>query len=53
MDYEVVEVGHRKRGVRLYKKIVRPDKYAWKVLWTVGSGESYHEKCTHEMMASV
>jgi len=30
----------RKLRVRLSKKIVRPDKYARKMLWTVGNGES-------------
>jgi len=44
IDYEVegvrLEAGQRKLGVRLQKKIVRPDKYARKMLWTVANGES-------------
>jgi len=35
-----LEVGQRKLGVRLQKKIARPDKYARKMRWTVGNGES-------------
>jgi len=34
------EPGQRKLGVRIPKEIVRPDKYAWKMLWTVGNAES-------------
>jgi len=36
----VSEPGQRKLGVRLQKKIVRSDKYARKILWTVENGES-------------
>jgi len=35
-----LEPGQRKRGVRLEKKGVRPDKYATKMLWTIENGES-------------
>jgi len=34
------EAGQRKRGVRLEKKGVRPDKCATKMLWTTENGES-------------
>jgi len=44
MDFEVEgvrsEAGQRKLGVRSKKKIVRPDSYARKMLWTVENGES-------------
>jgi len=34
------EPDQRKLGVRIQKEIVRPDRYARKMLWTVGNGES-------------
>jgi len=44
MNYEAEGVRPRGRpkklGVTLWKKIVRPDKCARKMLWTVGNGES-------------
>ena len=36
MDYEVEGV-RLTAGVRLHKKIVRPNKYAKKMLWTTGN----------------
>jgi len=45
IDYEEEVVKPRDRskktwGMRLQKKIVRPDKYARKMLWTTGNEES-------------
>jgi len=40
MDFEDLEAGQRKLGVRPQKNIVRPEKYARKMLWTVENGES-------------
>jgi len=44
MNYEVegvnLEAGHRKLGVRSQKMILRPDKHARKMLWTIRNAES-------------
>jgi len=44
MDYEVEGVTPRGRSKKSWsevkKKIVRPDKYARKMLWTIENGES-------------
>ena len=35
-----LEIGQRKLGVRLWKKIVRHSDYTRKMLWTTGNGDS-------------